>query len=115
MGHPRAACGVAQPTVGRRTPAKQGRSVSRDLCVPLCEVIETREDDREQAQLLKARDQFLMELFSRTGLRTTEAVKCRMHHVEIHRVPDALRGGFPEAPEFQWLPHVESGKGGKEG
>jgi hypothetical protein len=39
-------------------------------------------------------------LFSRTGLRTTETVKCRMHHIEIHRVSGALRREFPDAPEF---------------
>jgi site-specific recombinase XerD len=100
---------VGQPTVGRHTPGKHGPFVPPDLCVPLCEAIDTR-----QARLLKARDWFLVELFSRTELRTTEAVKCRMHHVEIHRVADALRREFPGAPKFQWLLHVESGKGGKE-
>ncbi|MDT8840219.1 hypothetical protein ParKJ_22610 [Paraburkholderia fungorum] len=105
---------VGLPTVGRRTPGKQGRFVPPDLCALLCEAIDSRADDTRQGQLLKARDRFLVELFSRTGLRTTEAVKCRMHHVEIHRVSGALRREFPDAPEFQWLLHVESGKGGKE-
>lgn len=53
------------PTVGRREPEKQ------------------------------ARDLFLVDLFERTGVRTTEAVRCAMGHVRIEPVPDALRRQFP--------------------
>ncbi|SFU24011.1 hypothetical protein [Paraburkholderia aspalathi] len=48
-----------------------------------------------------------MNLFERTGLRTTEVMQCRMGHVCIEPVPHALRREFPDAPPFQWLLRVE--------
>ncbi|WP_166618317.1 hypothetical protein [Paraburkholderia madseniana] len=103
------------PKVGRREPEKQARFLSPDDTALLRETIAARpgaESGRE-ARLTNARDLFAVDLFERTGLRTTEVVQCRMGHVRIEPVPQALRREFPDAPPFQWLLRVERGKGGK--
>ncbi|MEZ0606327.1 hypothetical protein ACAX43_30000 [Paraburkholderia sp. IW21] len=103
------------PTVGRREPDEQARFLSTDDTASLREAIASRpraESGRE-ARLAQARDLFLEDLFERTGLRTSEAVQCRMGHVRIEPVPQTLRREFPDAPPFQWLLRVERGKGGK--
>jgi site-specific recombinase XerD len=101
------------PTVGRRDPEKQARFLSVDDCALLREAIAARPENSQEACLRKARDLFLVDLFERTGVRTTEAVHCAMGHVRIEPVPDALRRQFPGAPSFQWLLRIERGKGGK--
>ncbi|MFM0700729.1 hypothetical protein [Paraburkholderia sediminicola] len=103
------------PTVGRREPEKQARFLSPDDTALLHEAIAGRpgaESGRE-ARLAQARDLFLVDLFERTGLRTSQAVHCRIGHVRIEPVPQVLRREFPDAPPFQWLLRVERGKGGK--
>ncbi|MGF6766261.1 site-specific recombinase XerD [Paraburkholderia sp. GAS33] len=103
------------PTVGRHETDKQARFLSRDDTALLREAIAARagaESGRE-TRLAKARDLFVVDLFERTGLRTTEVVQCRMGHVRIEPVPESLRREFPDAPPFQWLLRVERGKGGK--
>lgn len=103
------------PKVGRRDREKQARFLSTDDTALLREAIAARpgaESGRE-ARLAQARDLFAVDLFERTGLRTTEVVQCRMGHVRIEPVPEALRREFPDAPPFQWLLRVVRGKGGK--
>ncbi|MBK5124958.1 hypothetical protein IQ288_34590 [Burkholderia sp. R-69980] len=56
-----------------------------------------------------ARGQFAVDLFERTGLRITEVVQCRMGHVSIEPVLQALRCEFPDVPRFQWLLRVKRG------
>ncbi|QQC67900.1 tyrosine-type recombinase/integrase [Paraburkholderia ginsengisoli] len=104
---------VGLPTVGRREPEKQARFLSVDDCVLLRETIAARADHSQEARLRKARDLFLVDLFERTGIRTSEAVHCAMGHVRIEPVPEALRREFPGAPPFQWMLRIERGKGGK--
>ncbi|CAB3804497.1 tyrosine-type recombinase/integrase [Paraburkholderia fynbosensis] len=101
------------PAVGRRLPEKQPRFLSPDDTALLREAIAARPERSREACLAKARDLFAVDLFERTGLRTTEAVRCRMGHVKIEPVPAELRREFPDAPPFQWLLRVEHGKGGK--
>jgi integrase len=103
------------PTAGRREPEKQARILSADDTALIREAISARpgaESGRE-AILSKARDLFAVDLFERTGLRTTEVVQCRMGHVRIEPVPETLRREFPDAPPFQWLLRIERVKGGK--
>ncbi|CAE6818771.1 Tyrosine recombinase XerC [Paraburkholderia aspalathi] len=101
------------PTVGRREPEKQARFLAPDDTALIREAIAARPEPSREARLAKARDRFAVDLFERTGLRTTEAVRCQMGHVRIEPVPPALRREFPDAPPFQWLLRVERGKGGK--
>ena len=51
-----------------------------------------------------------VDLFERTGLRTTEVVQCRTSHVRIEPVPQARKREFPDALPFQWPLHAERGK-----
>jgi len=101
------------PNVGRITQEKQSRFLSSEDTALVREAIAARSETSREARLAKARDLFAIDLFERTGLRTTEAVRCSMSHVRIERVPDSLRREYPDAPEFQWLLRVEQGKGGK--
>ncbi|OAJ53586.1 hypothetical protein A6V36_37005 [Paraburkholderia ginsengiterrae] len=103
------------PTVGRGDPAKQARFLSPDDTALLREAIAGRPaaNSSREARLAMARDLFAVDLFERTGLRTTEVVQCRMGHVRIEPVTQALKREFPDAPPVQWLLRVERGKGGK--
>jgi hypothetical protein len=116
-----ATCNSIRPPVcrraGRREPEKQGRFLSPDDTALLREAIAgwparnpaARRAWRGRATL------FAVDLFERTGLRTTEVVQCRMGHVRIEPVAQALKREFPDAPPFLWLLRVERGKGGKGG
>ncbi|MCX4150035.1 MULTISPECIES: tyrosine-type recombinase/integrase [Paraburkholderia] len=104
---------TGMPTVGRRQPEKQARFLAPDDTALIREVIAARPELSREARLAKARDLFAVDLFERTGLRTTEAVRCVMGHVRIETVSPELRREFPDAPPFQWLLRVERGKGGK--
>lgn len=106
---------VGLPTVGRREQEKQARFLSADDTTLLRDAISARpgQESGRAARLAKARDLFVVDLFERTGLRTTEVIQCRMGHVCIEPVPEDLRREFPDAPPYQWLLRVERGKGGK--
>lgn len=101
------------PVVDRMETEKQSRFLSPDDCMLLRETIAARPEKSREDLLTKARDLFAVDLFERTGLRTTEAVSCSMGDVRIARVTPELRREFPDAPEFQWLLRVRRGKGGK--
>lgn len=100
------------PTVGRREPEKQVRSPSPNDTALLREAIASRlgAESGWEARLVQARELFLVDLFERTGLRTSQVVQCRMGHVCIEPVPQTLRREFPDALALQWLLRVERGK-----
>jgi integrase len=103
------------PTVGRRP--RKSRRVSCHRTTRRCRARRLpprpEAESGREVRLANARDLFTADLFERTGLRTTEVVQCRMGHVRIEPVPQALRREFPDAPPFQLLLRVERGKGGK--
>lgn len=101
------------PTVGRTVAEKQMRFLSPDECQLMRAAIAARGGSSRQTQLLKARDQFLVDLFELTGARTMEAMRCMMRDVQPQQVPEDLRRQFSDAPMFQWMLRIERGKGGK--
>lgn len=101
------------PRVGREEAEKQPRFLSAAACNLLRDAIAARTETTRETRLAKARDRFVVDLFERTGVRTSEAVFCRMGNVRIEPVPESLRSDFPDAPPFQWMLRVERGKGGK--
>lgn len=101
------------PTVGRTEQEKQSRFLSPVDTALIREAIADRPESSREARLAKARDLFAVDLFERTGLRTTEAVRCQMGHIRMEPVPAEVRRDYPDTPPFQWLLRVERGKGGK--
>ncbi|MFL9876523.1 tyrosine-type recombinase/integrase [Paraburkholderia megapolitana] len=65
--------------------------------------------DRERAK--QARDRFVLALFTKTGLRTTEAIDAVMGSIFYARLSPTQRAKQPDAPEGVWLLDVEHGKG----
>ncbi|MBN3776268.1 site-specific integrase [Burkholderia sp. Ac-20345] len=66
--------------------------------------------DRERAK--QARDLFVLDLFTKTGLRTSEAISATMGSIQYVRFTAAQRAKNPDYPEGVWVIEVESGKGG---
>lgn len=67
--------------------------------------------DRERAK--RARDLFIMDLFTKTGLRTTEAITATMGSIRYARFTPAQRTKIENCPEGVWVLDVEIGKGGQ--
>lgn len=101
------------PTVGRQEPEKQARFLSPSDTALMREAILARPEPSREARLAKARDIFVVDLFERTGLRSTEAVRCQMGQIRIEPVPTDVRREFPDASPYYWLIRVVRGKGGK--
>ncbi|CAB3767370.1 tyrosine-type recombinase/integrase [Paraburkholderia humisilvae] len=97
----------------RQRGKKQKRFVGQDGIELARDAIAAREcrTDRERAK--QARDLFVMELFTKTGLRTSEAINASMGSIQFVRFTAAQRAKHPEYPEGVWMLEVESGKGGQ--
>lgn len=90
---------------------KQTRFVGTDGLDLARRAIDARacRSDRERAK--QARDRFVLALFTKTGLRTTEAIDAFMGSIRYARLSPAQRAKQPDAPEGLWLLDVEHGKG----
>lgn len=112
VGYLKASPFAGIPLAGRKARPQQSRFLSEDECALLREAITARPVASDADRRRQARDAFLIELFARCGLRTTEALRARMRDIRLHPVPASLRRAHPEAPETKWLMTVQ-GKGGK--
>ncbi|MBR8043157.1 tyrosine-type recombinase/integrase [Burkholderia cenocepacia] len=101
------------PTVGRAPEDTPPRFLSPASTALIRKVVAAREIHTREDKLLQARDSFLVDLFERTGLRTTEAMRANMRDIKIESVPAELLREYPDAPPLQWLLRVIRGKGGK--
>lgn len=97
----------------RQRGKKQKRFVGQDGIELARDAIAGREcrTDREVAK--RARDLFVVDLFAKTGLRTSEAITATMGSIQYARFTAAQRAKNPDYPEGVWVIEVESGKGGQ--
>ncbi|WP_425953134.1 tyrosine-type recombinase/integrase [Ralstonia pseudosolanacearum] len=98
----------------KRTRKKQTRFVGEDGLDLARTAIAGRtcKSDRERAK--QARDLFVLDLFTKTGLRTSEAIDATMGAIRYAPISPAQRARMPDCPEGVWMIEVESGKGGLE-
>ncbi len=99
---------------GKRTRAdkKQSRFVDQaalDLARAAI-VARSCESDRQRAK--KARDLFVLDLFAKVGLRTSEATGATMGSIRFAQFPSAERIKDPDGPSGVWVIDVTAGKGG---
>jgi integrase/recombinase XerD len=96
----------------RQKGKKQKRFVGPEGIALARDAIAGREcrTDRERAK--QARDLFVVDLFTKTGLRTSEAITATMGSIRYAPFTPAQRAKIENCPEGVWVLDVEIGKGG---
>jgi integrase/recombinase XerD len=96
--------------VGRK---KQKRFVGPEGVALARDAIAGRECSTDRERAKRARDLFILDLFTKTGLRTSEALSSTMGSIRYARFTPAQRARIPNCPEGVWVVDIESGKGGQ--
>jgi site-specific recombinase XerD len=92
---------------------KQSRFVSDDGLELARIAVASRDCTSDRQRAKQARDLFLLDLFTKAGLRTSEAINAKMGAIRYARRSPAERADDPNGPEGVWLIDVEAGKGGE--
>ncbi|MEW6342950.1 MAG: site-specific integrase [Pseudomonadota bacterium] len=97
----------------KRAKKKQSRFVGEDGLELARMAVAGRDCKSDRQRAKRARDLFVLDLFTKTGLRTTEAVDAKMGAIRYARLSPAERARDPSLPEGVWVIDVEVGKGGE--
>jgi integrase/recombinase XerD len=96
----------------RQRGAKQARFVDYDGLQLARVAVAGRKCATERERAKQARDLFVLDLFTKVGLRTSEAIGASMGAIRYARFSSAERARVPDCPEGVWVIDVEEGKGG---
>lgn len=97
----------------KRATKKQSRFVDEDGLELARRAVASRDCKSDRQRAKKARDLFVLDLFTKTGLRTSEAVDAKMGAIRYARLSPTQRARLPDGPEGVWVIDVECGKGGE--
>lgn len=99
---------------GKRSRAakKQSRFVERSALDLARSAIENRDCSSDRQRAKKARDLFVLDLFAKVGLRTSEATGATMGAVRYAQFTTAEQARDPDGPSGVWVIDVTSAKGG---
>jgi site-specific recombinase XerD len=99
---------------GKRTRAdkKQSRFVDQTALELARAAIVARKCESKRQEAKQARDLFLLDLFAKVGLRTSEATGATMGSIRFAQFSSAERMSDPDGPTGAWVIDVTAGKGG---
>jgi len=96
----------------RQRGAKQARFVGHDGLELARAAVAGRACATGRERAKQARDMFVLDLFTKIGLRTSEAIGATMGAIRYARFSPAERARMADCPEGVWVIEVEEGKGG---
>lgn len=97
----------------KRNKKKQTRFIGVEGLELARVAIAGRECTSDRQRSKRARDLFVLDLFTKTGLRTSEAISATMGSIKYARFTPAHRARMADSPEGVWVIDVEAGKGGQ--
>jgi integrase/recombinase XerD len=95
-----------------RASTKQSRFVDRSALDLARAAIADRACASDRQRAKKARDLFMLDLFAKVGLRTSEATGATMGSIRYAQFTSAERDRDPGGPSGVWVIDVTAGKGG---